>query len=159
MRLERLIRIFLFLILVIFLISSSLLAGNSSIFINIGGLLNGGFVVGYGYYFSNNIVLRGLLEIISVSQSGYSGSAIMFCIGIQYFFQDFSGFFLGADLGLGNVKIEEYSYSANLFRGFAGYRFLLGSFYIDPGFVLGVVALSGISISRIGILLEIGFLF
>lgn len=145
--------------LIIILISPPLFAQNSGIFLSIGGLLNGGLVFGYDYYFSPNFALRAILEIISVSQSGYSGSAIMICAGIQYLFSDFYGFFLGADIGFGTINISGLSISTNLFRFFSGYRFLFNSFYIDAGLTFAVLSLAILSISKAGILIEIGFLF
>jgi len=141
--------------LIIFSFNQYCFAQSSGIYFNVGALINGLFNFGYQYYLSSNLDLRGSIGIIGTSY----GSAFLFIFGIQYFFEEYKGFFLGLDLGFGSISADNYSASATLFKIYGGYRFLLDSFFIDPGLSIGSVTVSNASVSGLGIVLEIGFLF
>ncbi|HPC39134.1 MAG TPA: hypothetical protein PLF21_07460 [Exilispira sp.] len=145
--------------LLFYIFNSRILAQNSSVFLNIGGLFKGTIIIGYSYYFSPNLALRGSLEFLSVSSSEYSATASLLLIGVQYFFDYYKGFFLIGEFGLGTINIEGYSAAATLFKAIAGYRFLFDSFFIDPGIGFGAISTSIGSFSQTGIFLEMGFLF
>lgn len=139
----------------LFVFDINILAQNSSIFINLGGLFNGGLNIGYSYYFSPNLAIRGSFILGNISGI----SITMLGIGIEYFLGYYKGFFFGADIGFGSVNVGGIQLSVNYFKGFCGYRFLFDSFFIDTGLNLGILSMSGYSKAGIGITLELGFLF
>ncbi|MCR4422776.1 MAG: hypothetical protein NUV32_09935 [Exilispira sp.] len=148
--------ILLFLVLMLFIAYyQNCYAQSSAIYFNVGAIINGLINFGYQYYLSENLDLRGSIAIVTTSY----GSAFLFIFGIQYFFDQFSGFFLGLDLGFGSISGDDYKASANLFKIFGGYRFLFNSFFIDPGLSIGSVSVGTSNVSAAGIVLEIGFLF
>ncbi|MFN3410944.1 MAG: hypothetical protein ACK4YF_02145, partial [Exilispira sp.] len=111
--------------------------------------------IGYSYYFSPDLAIRGSFILASIPDA----SITMFGIGIEYFLGNYKGFFFGADIGFGSVNVGGVQLSSNYFKGFSGYRFLFDSFFIDAGLGIIGLSLSGYSDVGLGIILELGFLF